>query len=406
MIDSRVVTVGAPQTFRQQVARTMEVEPDDIGWMPSVTAVEESLLSGREWADVIVLSPGIKDPDAIGLAEFMVRSSPTTSVVLVRERSPNGMLPVFMRAGIRDVVDLSQGNLELREAIERAVHWAANLREASLDASKRDQVQRGVVFSVFSSKGGAGKTFLSTNLAAAVADITQQHTSIVDLDLGMGDVFTYYGKEPEKSLSDLVALGEKHDRELVMSTASQLHDHLWGFSSPQDPAVEDVPGESMGKALRAIRDTFPYTIVDSSANYADHNLATFDLAHTICLISGLDVVGIRHLSKAMETLQHVGFPRERFRIVLNFVDPKVGLEPARVERVMKIHIDSLIPASRSVPAALNRGRPVYVEDPKSEVSRRIYTLAESLVEAAKTPVEELGSNSSLAHTNGNGYLGR
>jgi MinD-like ATPase involved in chromosome partitioning or flagellar assembly len=69
---------------------------------------------------------------------------------------------------------------------------------------------------------------------------------------------------------------------------------------------------------------------------------------------------------------------------------------------MKIHIDSLIPASRTVPAALNRGRPVYVEDPKSDVSRRIATLAESLIESAKTPAEELGA----PHTNGNGYFRR
>jgi pilus assembly protein CpaE len=399
VIDARVVAVGAPQTFRQQVARTLELEPDDIAWMPSVTAVEESLLSGREWADVIVLSPGVKDPDAIGLAEFTVRSAPTTSVVLVRDRSPNGTLPLFMRAGIRDVVDLSRGNFELREALERAMAWSANLRVASADGNRREATQRGAVLSVFSSKGGTGKTFLSTNLAAAIADITKKHTAIVDLDLGMGDVFTYYGKEPERPMSDIVALGEKNDRELVMSTASQLHDHLWGFGSPQDPTAEQIPGESMGKALRAIRDTFAYTIVDSSANYADHNLATFDLAHTICLISGLDVVGVRHLAKAIETLQHVGFPRDRFKIVLNFVDPKVGLEPARVERVMKIHIDSLIPASRSVPAALNRGRPVYIEDPKSEVSRRIHTLAESLVEAVKTPAEDVGHPS----TNGNGF---
>jgi pilus assembly protein CpaE len=389
MTDFRLIAVGAPQTFRQQVARTLEVEPDDIGWMPSVTAVEESLLSGREWADVVVLSPGVKDPDAVGLAEFMVRSSPTTSVVLVRERSPNGMLPMFMRAGIRDVVDLSRGNLELREALDRAMSWSTNLRVASADTSQREAPQRGVVISVFSSKGGTGKTFLSTNLAAAIADLTKKHTAIIDLDLGMGDVFTYYGKEPERPLSDIVALGEKNDREVVMATAAQLHDHLWGFGSPQDPAVEEVPGEAMGKALRAIRDTFAYTIVDSSANYADHNLATFDLAHTICLISGLDVVGVRHLAKAIDTLSQVGFPRERFRIVLNFVDAKVGLEPARVERVMKIHIDSLIPASRSVPAALNRGRPVYIEDPKCEVSRRIATLAESLIESTKTPADDL-----------------
>ena len=69
---------------------------------------------------------------------------------------------------------------------------------------------------------------------------------------------------------------------------------------------------------------------------------------------------------------------------------------------MKITLDSLIPASRDVPAALNKGRPIYVEDPKHEVSRRIYTLAESLVEAGKTPAEEAGA----INLNGNGNFVR
>jgi pilus assembly protein CpaE len=385
--ESRIIAVGAPQTFRQQVARTLEADPEDIGWLPSVTAVEESLIGGKEWADVLVLSPGVKDPDAMGLAEFVARNAPSTAVVLVRERSPNGELPAFMRAGIRDVVDLSRGNQELRDALERAVSWATNLR--SLDAQPRAQTHRGKIFAVFSSKGGTGKTFLSCNLAAAVADITKRNTAVVDLDLGLGDVYTWYGKEAERPFSDLLSLGDKPEREAIMAAGTPLEDHLWGYGSPQDPTQESVPGEAVGKMLRAIRNTYAYTVVDCAANYSDHNLATFDLADTICLITGLDVVGIRHMAKALETLQQIGYPPEKFRVILNWYDTKVGLDPARVERVMKISIDSLIPSSHLVPAALNRGRPVYLEESKSEVARRIATLTHSLV--ADHPAETSAS---------------
>ena len=374
----RIIAVGAPQTFRQQIARTLEADPEEIGWLPSVTAFEESLISGGEYADVLVLSPGVKDPDAIGLAEFVVRSAPTTAVVLVRERSPNGELPLFMRAGIRDVVDLSRGHQEFRDALERAIAWSTSIH--AREVQPRTAVQRGRVIGVFSSKGGTGKTFLSCNLAAAIADITKKQTAVVDLDLGLGDVFTWYGKEPDRPLADLVALGDK-DREIILATGMRFEDHLWGYGSPQDPTVENIPGEAVGKMLRGIRDSFAYTVVDCSAGYADHNLATFDLADSICLITGLDVVGIRHLGKAIETLTSIGYPQDRFRVILNWASDKVGLDPARVERVMKLHIDTLIPSSPIIPAALNRGRPVYLEEPKSEVSRRISSLATSLVSA-------------------------
>ena len=144
-----------------------------------------------------MLSPEVKEPDALGLAEFVGRQAPGTAIVLVRDHTWNGLLPAAMRAGIRDVVDMTQGAEELRDAVERAIVWASNLRSVSSVRSEGGHTSRkGSIMSVFSSKGGAGKTFLTTNLACAVAEITGEDTAVVDLDFDMGDVFTYFGVEP------------------------------------------------------------------------------------------------------------------------------------------------------------------------------------------------------------------
>src|SRR4029078_11923774 len=114
-----IFAVGTPQTFRATLARALEIEPDDVGWTPSVTAAEEALVEADDPIDVLVLSPDVKEPDALGLAEFVGRTSPMTAIVMVRDKSWNGLLPAAMRAGIRDVVDLTQGSEELRDAVER-----------------------------------------------------------------------------------------------------------------------------------------------------------------------------------------------------------------------------------------------------------------------------------------------
>jgi len=84
---------------------------------------------------------------------------------------------------------------------------------------------------------------------------------------------------------------------------------------------------------------------------------------------------VKHLSKALDTLLTIGLPRERFRVVLNRADSKVGLDAADVERVMKIQVDAMIPSSRLVPTSLNKGRPVVLDEPTSEVSQSITSLA-------------------------------
>ena len=105
----------------------------------------------------------------------------------------------------------------------------------------------------------------------------------------------------------------------------------------------------------------------------------FDLSDMICLVTGLDVVGVKHLAKALDTLLTIGLPRERFRVVLNRADSKVGLDASDVERVMKISVDAMIPSSRLVPTSLNKGRPVVLDEPGSDVSQSILHLAQRFV---------------------------
>jgi pilus assembly protein CpaE len=300
------------------------------------------------------------------------------AIVAVRDKGWNGLLPAAMRAGIRDVVDMTQGSEELRDAVERAVTWADNLRRQR-ERNPLNPTQRGVVVSVFSSKGGAGKTFLTTNLATAIAQESGKDTAVVDLDVDMGDVFSYFGLEPNKQVSDLMGLGEGADRDEVFANAIQLDQHLFGFGAVPDPATEPPGGEAIGKYLRVLRSNFSYVVVDASNDYTDLALACFDLSDAICLVTGLDVVGVKHLSRALDTLVSIGLPRERFRIVLNRADSKVGLDARDVERVMKVEVDTMIPSSRLVPTSLNKGRPVFLEEPNSDVSNSLRELAERFI---------------------------
>ena len=409
MTETSVVAVGTPQSFRQQIARALEIEVDEIGWVQSATAAEEMLINAYSAIDVLVLSPEVKEPDALGLAEFVGRTAPGTAIVLVRDHTWNGLLPAAMRAGIRDVVDMTQGTDELREAVERAIVWATNLRSASGASLKSDgtKAQRGSVISVFSSKGGSGKTFLTSNLAAAIAAVTGQDTAVVDLDVDMGDVFTYFGREPSATVHDLMELGEGASSDAIRGVSVEVAPQVYAFGAPPDPAAEAPAGEAVGKFLRAIRGEFPFVVVDASVDYSDSALVCFDLSDVICLVTSLDVVGVKHLSKALDTLLTIGLPRDRFRVVLNRADSKVGLDAGDVERVMKIQVDAMIPSSRLVPTSLNKGRPVVLDEPGSEVSQSLRHLATKfagMVEGVH-PVEDVQAGADAQPRKKRGLLG-
>ncbi len=380
----RVVAVGPPPTFRQQVARALEGPLEDVEWMPSVPSAEGLLGESDSVPNVLVLSPLVKMPDAVGLAEFVAQRLPSTAVILVRDEDPNGILPLAMRAGIRDVVNMSRGSEELQEALRRAVAWSGNLQAMRRrEPEKTDR--RGKVISVFSSKGGTGKTTLTCNLAVTLGQLSGEDTAVVDLDFDMGDVFATFGTQATGSLNDLISVVDAQDPDAIRSRGRVLLEHLWGFGSAPDPAAQSPDGHAVGRTLRAFREIFAYTVVDASAEYSDAALAAFDVSDTICLIASLDVVSVRHLALARDTLRSLGVEPERIRIILNRVDAKVGLSVEDVERVMNLKVDATIPSSLLVPQSLNNGRPVAVAEPKSDVAESLRTIARSFLPAQAAP---------------------
>ena len=383
MTPAKVLAIGAPPTFRQDIARSLNMSPEGVDWLPSVTAAEEFVVVRHLCPDVLALSPDVKDADALGVADFMAKHSPATAVVLVRQSPVAGLLPTAMRAGIRDIVDLSRGEDDLREALERAVEWSTGLRRQQ-ETDGDETGARGRIISVFSSKGGVGKTFLASNLAVALSSKTKQDTALLDLDLKVGDVFSYYGKEPSRPIEDLVALAERPDAEAIRATGDKLHDRMWAYGVVPDPACESMPGETTGKMLRNLRSSFAYTVVDASNDYSDQTVAVFDLSDEIWLVTGLDVVGMRHLLIAMETMDSLGIARDRLRVVLNRADSKVGVSLNDVERVLKVSVDVKIPSSEMVPQSLNKGVPVFLGQPQSEVARSIGDVAEMVIGTPQT----------------------
>lgn len=376
MSSSRVVVVGEP-TFRQQVAQAIGVPAETVSWVLDAAAAEKAVVDGEGSTQMVAISPQLGEGDALQIAEFTNRVSPATAVVLVRSTSPNGSLTRFVRAGIRDVVDLSMVPDDLSESLTRALEWAGSVQEQRGDqGTQKNKV--GNIVTIFASKGGAGKTFLACNLAAALADRTGRDTALVDLDFGSSDVFSYYGKDPRRPLEDLFAPGGLDDKNTIVQSGTVLAPHLWGFGSPADPTLEPIPASGVGKILRALQMHFDFVIVDGPAQYTDQMLAALDAADAICLMASLDVVGVRHLVKAFETLMSIGVSKDVVRTILNRADSKVGLETADVENVTGISIDTQIPSSRMVPTSLNKGTPLYVDAPKSPVALSISALADKL----------------------------
>jgi Flp pilus assembly CpaE family ATPase len=372
-----LVVVGIPVSARDWAAKALGVAPEQIRWLSSATAVEAFMADHRDSTFVLLVTPGVKRKDVFGMADYVTRLNPATGTILLGDPTDEAFVLSSLRAGVREVVDPAISGAELAQVLERVLEGSARIRASRGSPIQEAGAGTGTIISVFSTKGGTGKTFLATNLAVALAAQSHADTAVFDLNFALGDAVSYFGAEPPLDLDGLRELADgNEDRIAIRRKGLQVGDHIWAYATQPDSVGQVRPsGETVVSLLRMFRRMFAYTVVDTTREYDEQALAALDLADVVCLVTVLDVVSVRHLSSAYNTLLSLGIPSHRLLVVLNRADSRVQLSASDVQHVLKFHADAHISSSRLVPLSLNRGRPIYLDEPKSTVSKGIGDLA-------------------------------
>jgi pilus assembly protein CpaE len=335
-------------------------------------AMVARVLHDNPGIEQVVIGADVPLEPAFELAEAARLDRPELGVILMRHRVDVATLSQALRAGVREVVT-SDDTTALAEALRRSRELTARLLGHQGIGTGRD----GHIVTVFSAKGGVGKTTLATNVATHLAH-SGQKTLLVDLDLAFGDVAICLQLVPTQSVFDAVAMSGHLDEQGLASLVT-VHEGsgLDVVCAPNDPGDADrIPVNTVMELLRLARQHYDYVIVDTPPSFTEHVLGACDISSALILIATLDIPAVKNLRVAIDTLDMLGSPRDARIIVLNRADAKVGLRAEDVVTAIKAPIAVNIPNSLTVPASINRGVPVVLDDPRSPASTAIRELAD------------------------------
>jgi len=345
----------------------------------TVEAMEDKVDPGTPL--IVVFGPSYATSKGLKEVQGLTRRHPEVASIMVVDELTTQMLQQALRAGVRDVVAAPADGTQLLEAVERASETLSLVPTTPVRAD--GSAQEGRLISVFSTKGGAGKSVVASNLAVILARKTSAPVALVDADLQFGDVAVMMKLTPQHTIVDAVAAIQRLDPQLLQSLLVR-HDPsgLYVLPAPVEPAFADqVSGADMVRIVKILQSFCAYVVIDTPAHFNDVVLALLEESDDILLISGMDIPNIKNVKLGLQTLRLLNIPVSKLKLVLNRSNSKVKLDIGEVERTLQMKADVLIPSDILVPQSVNKGVPAVIDAPKSGVSRSLEQLANLFVDS-------------------------
>jgi pilus assembly protein CpaE len=334
-----------------------------------VDGLEESWTTLQEVpTDLLAVVCGDYSDRAIYLIDGAVKQRPERPVVVLSAGSPNGFVKRVFEVGADDIVSLP----ETPEQVAFMFHKAIVRKQGATTGAG---VAVAPMICILGPKGGTGKTLTACNLGVALAS-EGHRVAIVDLDLQFGDVALSLGLAPERTVYDLAKSGGSLDAEKVVG---YLAEHPSGAHVLVAPTRPDHAGAITTEFLRevyaALRASHDYVVVDTPPGFTPEVIASIDSSSHVCVVGMLDSLSLKNTKLGLETLELMGYDRERTRLVLNRADSRVGISRDDVVAIVGRQPDVFVPSDREIPRSVNEGKPIVLAGKRSEASKAFRRLA-------------------------------
>ncbi|MGE5630102.1 MAG: AAA family ATPase [Caulobacteraceae bacterium] len=376
----RIVIADDSDQTRENIASIFSFEKD-------IEIVGEAR-NGAEAIDVVkakkpnIVLMDINMPvlDGIKATQALTEEGAEGSIIMMSIQGEGEYIKRAMSAGARDYVVKPFGVKELVDTVRHVFELdATKKKKTGNDASEKIATK---IISVFSTKGGVGKTTIATNLAVTLSNLLNKKVALLDFDLQFGDVAICLNLYVKNSITEVVKdiANIEQDTSLIDEYLLTHYSGVKVLAAPVRPEnAEYVTSEHVNKVIEFLKGRYDYIIIDTSNGFSDVAITALDASDMIIYVSTLDLPSIKNTKNGLEVMKSLNYPNEKVRIVVNKSNESFGIKYSDFESALNVDIWTMIPDDlAAATVSVNNGHPIVTHRRTSPVSKKIYKLVLSI----------------------------
>jgi pilus assembly protein CpaE len=316
---------------------------------------------------VVLLDLGSDPATAVDLVRYIASLNPPVQVVGLHSFNDSQAILQSLRAGAVEFLFAPFDLSTQRDAISR-------LRRLVVpESSQRTEAGHAIAFS--SSKPGSGASTVATQTAFSLHRLTGKRILLADCDLTGGTIGFYLKLSHNYSLLDALQHVEHLDAALWNSLAVN-YGGVDILPAPAIPYADAVDSARLRMLVEQARQIYEWVVLDLPTVFSPTSLIATAECERAFLVSTADLPSLHLTRKALTMLDHLGFPKERFHVLVNRVDRREDIGIGDMEKLFGCGVHASLPNDYfALHRVVTLGQPLGAEN---DLGRAIENVAQRL----------------------------
>ena len=259
----------------------------------------------------------------------------------------------------------------LKDDLLRVVTRLSNLNGADAGSESK-------IITVYSNKGGIGKTTIAINLASELAKVTKDKVALVDLNFQLGDDSTFLNLNPAFDVNYVIhKLVDKDEATLLKAFEKYKNTSMYVLADPSYiEQSESITPQQITSLFNALKKVIPCVVVDMSSNIDPNSLKILDSSDWILFTTIVNIPAIRNCQRCLNLFRSRRYPKDKVKVIINRYMENDEIKIEDIENTLGEKVYWKIPNNYfTIMEAINKGVSIAEINPDSNIGNNFRDFA-------------------------------